>query len=181
MFRTLLLVLCTVFVSNLAFSDVFVLKSTAIRNFGSISEPQVLNGFGCTGKNISPDLEWKGAPKETKAYAITMYDPDAPTGSGWWHWIVLNIPAKTTRLPAGAGSKGGLMPAGSIQGRTDFGTPGYGGPCPPVGKTHNYVLKIYALKAPLDLKGEESGAMVGFHLNANKIAEATLTATYKHQ
>jgi len=181
MFRNGMFVLCTALISSLAFSDVFTLKSTAMRNNGTISLPQVYNSFGCTGKNISPDLQWSGAPKNTKAYAITMYDPDAPTGSGWWHWVVFNIPANTTHLNAGAASHGGTMPAGSVQGKTDFGTPGYGGPCPPPGAPHHYIFKVYALKAPLELKADASPAMVGFNLNAHKLAEATLMATYERK
>lgn len=178
MFRTLLFASCTFFASSLAFSEVFTLKSAVIKNDGTISQAQVYNSFGCTGANTSPDLEWSGAPKGTKTFAITMYDPDAPTGSGWWHWVVFNIPANVHKLAAGAGSKGGVMPTGSVQSKTDFGSPGYGGPCPPPGKPHRYQFKIYALKAPLDLKEDASAAMVGFNLNANKLAEASLQATY---
>src|SRR5579863_10424786 len=103
--------------------------SPDIKTGGKIADEQVFNGFGCTGQNVSPALSWSGAPKGTKSFAISMYDPDAPTGSGFWHWWVVNIPADVTSLPKGAGDpKAGGLPAGALQTRTDFGVPGYGGP-----------------------------------------------------
>ena len=91
-------------------------------------------GFGCAGDNLSPQLAWTGAPPETKSFAVTCFDPDAPTGSGFWHWVVANIPATVNALPLGAGDPtSGKMPAGALEVRTDFGKPGYGGPCPPPG------------------------------------------------
>ena len=116
------------------------LTSAEISNGATIRNEQVFNSFGCTGQNISPSLNWTGAPKGTKSFAISIYDPDAPTGSGWWHWVVFNIPASTTSIPKNAGDlKAKLMPEGAIQSRTDFGSPGYGGPCPPKGdKPHHY-------------------------------------------
>ena len=113
-------------------------------------------------------------------FAITVYDPDAPTGSGWWHWTVVNIPATVTSLAAGASSAASALPKGAVQGRTDFGKPGYGGPCPPKGdRPHKYVFTVWALKVDkLDLNGEASGAMVGYNLNGNKLATATFTARY---
>ena len=144
---------------------------------GTFQQSQIFNAFGCTGGNTSPQLSWSGAPAGTKSFALTMYDPDAPTGSGWWHWIVVNIPASVTKLDAGASGKS--MPAGSLETRTDFGKPGYGGPCPPPGAPHHYVLTIYALKIDkLDLAAQASGAMAGFTINQNKLASAKLTATY---
>src|SRR3954462_7984376 len=125
-----LALLCAVLLTNAAHAASFKLTSNTIKNGGKIGMDQVFNSFGCSGKNISPDLKWSGAPKGTQAFAITMYDPDAPTGSGWWHWVVVNLPADTTSLPADAGSGKGL-PSGAVQTRTDFGKPGYGGPCPP--------------------------------------------------
>ena len=92
---------------------------------------QVYNGFGCTGKNLSPQLSWDKAPSGTKSFAITAYDPDAPTGSGWWHWIAFNIPASVNSLDSGA--SGNSMPAGTVESRTDYGSTGFGGACPPVG------------------------------------------------
>lgn len=157
----------------------FRLTSPTIREGARIPMEHVFNGFGCTGGNVSPALAWTNAPAGTKSFAITMYDPDAPTGSGWWHWTVVNLPASVTSLPAGAGSTGGTLPSGAVQGRTDFGASGYGGPCPPPGTPHRYVFTVFALKVPsLELDQQASGAMVGFNLNATVLAKATLTATF---
>jgi Raf kinase inhibitor-like YbhB/YbcL family protein len=146
---------------------------------GRITLAHVFNGMGCAGQNISPALQWANAPAGTKSFAVTIYDPDAPTGSGWWHWVMYNIPASATGLAAGAGN-GRNAPAGSAQGTTDFGTKGYGGPCPPVGdKPHHYHVTVFALKTDkLDVPGNATGAYVGFNLNANKLATARLTALY---
>jgi len=103
------------------------LTSPDVHEGQTIPAAQVATVMGCTGSNISPAMSWSGAPAGTKSFALTVYDPDAPTGSGWWHWVVYNIPAKTTSLPAGAGDpKKNLLPAGATQGNTDFGVPGYG-------------------------------------------------------
>ena len=146
---------------------------------GRITLAHVFNGMGCNGQNISPALEWANAPAGTKSFAVTMYDPDAPTGSGWWHWVMYNIPAATTGLAAGAGN-GRDAPRGSAQGTTDFGTKGYGGPCPPVGdKPHHYHITVFALKTDkLDVPGNATAAYVGFNLNANKLATARVTGLY---
>src|SRR5581483_8971294 len=150
----------------------FKLTSKEVPANSTIANAQVFNGFGCSGQNISPSLSWRGAPAGTKSYALTMYDPDAPTGSGWWHWVVYNIPASAKGIPAGAGDprKPG-MPAGAVQGNTDFGVPGYGGPCPPPGdKPHRYVFTLYALKVDkLDIPAGATAAMVGFNIHANTL------------
>jgi Raf kinase inhibitor-like YbhB/YbcL family protein len=159
----------------------FRLTSPTVKDKGTIANEHVFNGFGCSGNNTSPELRWQGAPKGTKSFAVTVYDPDAPTGSGWWHWVIFNIPPDTTSLPAGAGkAEGGDVPQGSIQSMTDFGHPGYGGPCPPAGdKPHRYVFTVYALKVDqIPLQKDASGAMVGFYLNQNKLGKATFTARY---
>ena len=121
--------------------------SAEVHKGATIKNEQVFKGFGCTGDNISPSLSWTGAPKGTKSFAITVYDPDAPTGSGWWHWVVFNIPASTTSIPKNAGDVNAkLMPEGAIQSRTDFGADGYGGPCPPKGaKPHHYHFTVFAV------------------------------------
>jgi Raf kinase inhibitor-like YbhB/YbcL family protein len=158
----------------------FALTSATVKPGAKIEDNQVFNGFGCSGKNVSPALKWSGAPKDTKGYALTVYDPDAPTGSGWWHWVVVNIPAGTTELPEGAGSESGKLPAGALQVKTDFGKPGYGGPCPPQGdKPHRYVFTVYALKTDkLDVPADATAALAGFMINANKLGSATFTAKY---
>jgi Raf kinase inhibitor-like YbhB/YbcL family protein len=159
----------------------FNLTSPEIAPGATIQNEQVYRGFGCNGTNISPELRWSGARSETKSFALTVYDPDAPTGSGWWHWVIVNIPPTATFLPRNAGDpKMGLAPPGAIQIRTDFGTAGYGGPCPPQGdKPHRNVFTIFALdtdKLPVDESA--SAALVGFNLHDHTLAKATLTGFY---
>ena len=165
-------------------ADPFALQSAEIKPNATIGEAQVFKGFGCAGGNVSPSLSWKNAPAGTKSFAVTVYDPDAPTGSGWWHWVMFNIPASVMALPAGAGNLDtGQAPKGAVQSRTDFGKPGYGGPCPPKGnKPHRYVFTVYALQADaIDADANSSAALVGFMLNANKIGEANFTGLYGRQ
>ncbi len=159
----------------------FKLECPTIKPGSTMGAEQVFDGFGCDGKNQSPALHWSGAPAGTKSFAVTLYDPDAPTGSGWWHWVVYDIPADATALTAGAGSADGAgLPAGSKQGRTDFGAPGYGGPCPPKGdKPHRYIFTIYALKIDkLEIPADASAAMVGFMIHGNQLGSARFTALY---
>lgn len=139
------------------------------------------NGFGCSGENKSPTLRWSGAPKDAKSFAVTVYDPDAPTGAGWWHWFVVDIPATVTELPADAGAVGGAkLPKGARHVRIDYGYAGWGGPCPPPGdKPHRYVFTVHALKADkLDIPADATAALAGFMVNANAIAKASFTARY---
>jgi len=155
------------------------LKSNDIKDGAVIGNDQVFNGMGFTGKNISPELHWTKGPEGTLSYAVMVYDPDAPTGSGWWHWVVFNIPADQTSLPVGFGSKSAKDSAPLVQSRTDFGVPGYGGPAPPPGKVHHYAFTVYALKVKsLPLTADSSAAMVGFYANANKLDSATLTGLF---
>jgi Raf kinase inhibitor-like YbhB/YbcL family protein len=158
----------------------FRLRSPTVAPNSMLSNDQVYSGFGCSGKNISPALSWRGSPRGTKSFALTVYDPDAPTGSGWWHWVVYNLPANVRELPAGAGNPGGELPAGAVQGHTDFGTSGFGGACPPAGdKPHRYIFTVYALKSEkISVPDEASAAMVGFMIHANALAKASLTARY---
>lgn len=160
----------------------FKLYSPEIRPNTIIKEAQVFNGFGCTGGNVSPTLEWKNAPKGTKSFALLVHDPDAPTGgSGWWHWVVINLPADTTKLASGAGkADGSALPAGAVQINTDFGGPGWGGPCPPVGdKPHRYNFTLHALKVEkLDLPPGATAALAGYMINANSLGKAKFTGTY---
>ncbi len=136
--------------------------------------------FDAGGKNISPSLSWTGAPAGTKSFAVTCHDPDAPTGSGWWHWVVFNLYPSVTSLPAGIGGPArGAIP-GAVQGVTDYGTAGWGGPCPPPGHgDHRYVFTVHALSVEhLDLPAGASAAKVGFNLWANRLASASLTGLY---
>ena len=120
---------------------------------GVFTDKFVLNGFGCTGQNVSPALTWSNAPAGTKSFALQVHDPDAPTGSGLWHWAVYNIPASATALAQGAGNSAASLPAGAFAGNTDFldtgatgGNGNYGGPCPPPGDApHRYVFTLYAV------------------------------------
>ena len=159
----------------------FTLASPDIKPGSTLANTYVFNGFGCSGENKSPALKWSGAPKDTKSYAVTVYDPDAPTGSGWWHWVVYNIPADAHELAAGAGTANSTaLPQGAVQGRTDFGTAAFGGACPPKGdKPHRYVFTVYALKTDkIDAPADASAALIGFMINANKLAKASFTAKY---
>ena len=169
-------------VASVASAEPFKLTSPDIKPNGPIAEEQVFNGFGCTGKNVSPTLSWSGAPKGTKSFALLVHDPDAPTGgAGWWHWLVINIPAGTTELKKDAGKADGFsLPAGAEQVTTDFGSPGWGGPCPPAGdKAHRYHFTLYALKVEkLELPKGAAAALAGFMVNASAIGKATLTGTY---
>lgn len=142
-------------------------------------EKHVFNGMGYQGDNLSPHLAWEDAPEGTKSFVITCFDPDAPTGSGWWHWGVANIPAETTSLPQGAGSGKAALPAGAIQTRTDFGQAGYGGAAPPAGETHRYIFSVHALDVDnIDVDEGSSGAMVGFNVHFHVLASASLTVHY---
>jgi Raf kinase inhibitor-like YbhB/YbcL family protein len=169
-----------VLMANVSFAQTFTLKSKDIG--GQMTLQQVLNGFGCTGQNLSPQLSWENAPSGTKSFAITIYDKDAPTGSGWWHWVVFDLPATTTELKQGAGDASKkLLPIGTIQSLTDFGQGGYGGPCPPAGdKPHQYLITIHALKVDkLGLDAKSSPALVGFYLSGNTLAKASIVAYYQ--
>jgi len=156
----------------------FRLSSNDLKDGQRMPEAQVFNGMGYSGGNRSPHLAWDGAPAGTQSFVVTCYDPDAPTGSGWWHWVVINLPASAKELPAGAGGGKNLLP-GAIQIRTDFGKPGYGGAAPPPGGDHHYIFTVHALKVPkLDLDEQASPAMVGYMCNMNGLGKATLTVTY---
>jgi len=167
--------------SSLLSAEGFTLESKDVK--GQLSINEVFNGFGCTGKNISPELNWKNAPEGTKSFALTVYDPDAPTGSGWWHWIVFNIPKESLSLQAGAGDASkNILPKGSIQNVTDYGLSGFGGACPPKGdKAHQYIFTIHALDVDkLELDGKQSAAIAGYNINAHTIQKASLIAYYAH-
>ena len=142
-------------------------------------EKHVFNGMGYQGENVSPHLAWEDAPEGTKSFVVTCFDPDAPTGSGWWHWVVANLPAETTSLPQGAGSGKAALPAGAVQTRTDFGQAGYGGAAPPAGETHRYIFSVHALDVEsIEVDAGASGAMVGFNVHFHVLASASLTVHY---
>ena len=173
--------LCCLLPAAAALAGGFVLTSPQLKEGGRIAMEQVFHGFGCQGGDVSPALHWQGAPAGTKSFAVTVYDPDAPTGSGWWHWVIFNIPAGVHSLAKGAGNpRSGLAPQGSVQSRTDYGRLGYGGPCPPKGdKAHRYLFTVYALKtAKLPLDASASGAMVGFYLHQEMLGKAVLKGYY---
>lgn len=155
------------------------LTSADIGNGQHLKAEQVYQGFGCSGANLSPQLEWTAPPAGTKSLAITVYDPDAPTGSGWWHWSVYDLPAATRSLGSGAG-RSGQLPAGAKHGRNDYGGYDFGGACPPPGDTaHRYVVTVHALKVDrLEVPADASPALIGFMLNAHRLDSATLTARY---
>ncbi|MDY6904856.1 MAG: YbhB/YbcL family Raf kinase inhibitor-like protein [Thermodesulfobacteriota bacterium] len=174
----ILMVLMAAGVGN-ACAQGFTLTSSDLG--GQLTRAQVFSGFGCSGKNISPALTWTNAPENTKSFAVTVYDPDAPTGSGWWHWVMFNIPAGETGLKANAGNpETKIAPKSSIQSMTDYGKPGFGGACPPVGDTpHRYIFTVYALDvATLNLNADTLPAMAGFFLNQHAIAKASLITYY---
>lgn len=151
----------------------FTLTSTDIADGQQLNMAQVFNGFGCEGGDAPPTLSWSNAPEGTRSFALTVYDPAAPTGSGWWHWFVFNIPADVTELKAGV-----ALPAGTVELANDFGTKGYGGACPPPGRVHLYEFTVHALPVTLDLNEQVSNALAGFMVNANSIASASITAVY---
>jgi hypothetical protein len=158
------------------------ISSTDIKAGELMPKAQEFSGFGCSGDNLSPQLTWANAPADTKSFAVTTYDPDAPTGSGWWHWVLVNIPASVTSLDTGAGNPDkGLLPKDSQSFKTDFGSKSFGGACPPEGdKAHRYQFKVFALNVEkLELPEDGSAALVGYYLNSHAIETATLEALYK--
>jgi Raf kinase inhibitor-like YbhB/YbcL family protein len=178
--RTLLALVLLALAAPASAAGKFTLTSADVKPGGQLGDKQVYAGFGCSGENVSPELSWQSAPAGAKSFVVTVYDPDAPTGSGWWHWVVYDIPADAKGLPAGAGSGKGELPPGAQQARTDFGAPGFGGACPPPGdKPHRYVFTVYALKVEkLDVPADASPAMIGFMTKANALGSATFTARY---
>lgn len=147
-----------------------------------MSKAQEFNGFGCSGGDLSPQLMWSNTPKGTKSYAITAYDPDAPTDSGWWHWQIINIPKSVMQLAAGAGNiNKKLTPPGSTQMKNDYGITGFGGACPPQGHgVHRYQFTIHALSIEkLELPPNASAALTSYMINANTIASSRIESLYK--
>ncbi len=155
------------------------LISHDLQDGGKLPNRHVFNGMGYDGDNISPHLMWDDVPAGTKSFVVTCYDPDAPTGSGWWHWVVANLPADTRVLPQGAGSGQAQLPEEAVQTRTDFGKAGYGGAAPPKGETHRYIFTVHALDVEkIEVDAEASGAMVGFNVHFHSLASASITALF---
>lgn len=169
------LILAALFASNAAIAAPFTLASTDIAEGKFMGKAQEFQGFGCGGGNQSPQLSWSGAPAGTAAFAILVHDPDAPTGSGWWHWQLVNIPKEVTSIGAGANA-----PAGSQPMNNDYGGKGFGGACPPPGHgTHRYRFTVHALSKKLELPENASGALTGYMVNANSLGTATIEALYR--
>lgn len=175
----LILVLSLIFTTTIFAQKTFTLTSKDLG--GETTKLQEFNGFGCSGENQSPELSWKNAPEGTKSFAITMYDPDAPTGSGFWHWVIVDIPVNVNELLTNAGIKSNLIPKGAIQSITDYGIKGFGGPCPPEGHGfHQYIITVYALKTDkLGTNENTNPAVVGFNLWNQTLAKASIVAYYK--
>ncbi|MDK2040824.1 YbhB/YbcL family Raf kinase inhibitor-like protein [Aliarcobacter butzleri] len=170
--KTILGLICCV---SFLLADNFTLTSSELK--GQLTKKQEFNGFGCSGENISPQLSWQNAPKGTKSFAITVYDPDAPTGSGWWHWVVFDIPSNKTTLVSGFGNSDSKE---AIQSITDYGKTGFGGACPPVGdKAHRYIFTVHALDIEtLGLDKNTNAATVGYYINSHSIAKASIISYY---
>ncbi|MEO1194298.1 MAG: YbhB/YbcL family Raf kinase inhibitor-like protein [Pseudomonadota bacterium] len=157
--------------STSALAEDFTLTSPEIAEGEQLSSDFVFQGFGCEGGNRAPTLAWSGAPEGTESFAVTVYDPDAPTGSGWWHWFVFNIPADVTSLPSGEEVMG-------VELVNDYGAEGFGGACPPPGREHRYHFTVHALGTMLEIDNSVSNALAGFMVNANSLASSTITAVY---
>lgn len=167
---------------SIAAQGTFTLKSSNLG--GNATSVEEFNGFGCTGDNLSPQLSWSNPPEGTKSFAITMYDPDAPTGSGWWHWVVFDIPSDINELVAGAGDVSrNLMPKTAVQSITNYGLPGYGGPCPPENHgIHQYVITVHALKVDkLGLDADTNPAIVGYYIWNNTLAKASIVTYFERK
>ena len=169
--------LLTTTVSLPAYAGEFKLMSADIQNGKFMSKDHEFVGFGCEGKNLSPQLSWSNAPKGTKSFAITVYDPDAPTGSGWWHWQLINLPTTVTSIETGSPN----LPSQALQIENDYGSAAFGGACPPAGHgKHRYQFKVHALSVEkLDLSSKVSGALVGYMINANTIESASIESFYE--
>lgn len=157
----------------------FTLASSAFERGARLGLRQVYDRDGCRGDNVSPALSWRHPPAGTRSFALLLFDSDAP-GGGWWHWLVFDIPARTRSLPTGAGNPhADLMPGGTIQSRNDFGSLGYGGPCPPPGAAHHYHFMLYALRVTrLRVGANASPGEVETRVHATAIAKAQLTVRY---
>ncbi|BCK55559.1 YbhB/YbcL family Raf kinase inhibitor-like protein [Nocardia wallacei] len=159
----------------------FTVTSEDVTDGQPFGNDQVSGVFGAGGKDISPQLSWSGFPAQTKSFAVTVFDPDAPTASGFWHWALADIPASITTLGRGTGSEGGVLPAGAVQLRNDGGFAGYVGAAPPAGHGyHRYFITVHAVDVEsLGLDENATPAFLGFNLFSHAIARAQITATYE--
>lgn len=173
---TVLLPFASVVAEGAGASPAFTVGSPDMAD-GKVARAQFANVMGGDGDNTSPRIEWHNAPANARSFVVTLYDPDAPTGSGWWHWAVANIPATANSLASGAGTNASLLPAGALQVNTDMGVPGYGGPLPPPGATHRYVITVTALDVPaLDLAPTTTPALLAFMALGHTVGKASFTA-----
>lgn len=171
--KNILTIVLLLMATGVLSAQTFTLKSNDVG--GQATQKQFANVFGCQGQNVSPQLSWENAPAGTQSFAVTVYDKDAPTGSGFWHWVIFNIPADVKELKSGAGDvTKDIAPKGAIQIKTDAGTPGYIGPCPPAGAPHEYLITVYALKSKLDLDQHATAAYVGFNLHFQVLEKASI-------
>jgi Raf kinase inhibitor-like YbhB/YbcL family protein len=160
----------------------FTVTSTDVRDGEVLPTPHVSGVMGAGGKDLSPQLTWSGFPEGTRSFAVTVFDPDAPTASGFWHWAVANIPASVTELPSGAGDRNSSsLPEGAVQLRNDGGFAGYVGAAPPAGHgPHRYFVVVHAVDTEqLDVTPDASPAVLGFNLFFHTLARATLVVTYE--
>lgn len=158
----------------------FTITSSDLQDGGTFRSAQVYNEDSCKGlgQNVSPQLSWHGAPTGTKSFAITLFDLDAP-GPGWWHWAVADIAPNIDTLPSNASASGYVKKIGAIEARNDYGDVGYGGPCPPQGKPHRYILTVFALNtSDLRLGPARHALMFDHEINTSVLAKAQLTVTY---
>ncbi len=169
------------FGSGAVWAQGFALMSPQLEEGARMPMAQVYSEHGCGGENISPALMWQNPPAQTKSFAVTLFDPDARHGSGWWHWLIFNLDPSARGLPANSGNPDtALAPLGTVQSVTDFGTPGYSGPCPPAGdRAHRYIFTVYALDAPrLDLDASALPATVNASIRQHAIGHARLTVIF---
>jgi Raf kinase inhibitor-like YbhB/YbcL family protein len=168
----------TLLLSAGALAADFKLTSTDIGPDKPLAQDFVFSGFGCTGGNLSPQLSWTGSPAGTRSYAVTLFDPDAIQGRGFWHWMMVNIPASTTALARDAGkSDGSKLPSGASQVKNGFRQTGYSGSCPPPSDDpHGYVMSVYALKVEkLDVPADATSASILTTIESNSLGKASIT------
>ncbi|WP_293312898.1 YbhB/YbcL family Raf kinase inhibitor-like protein [Pedobacter sp. UBA5917] len=171
--KRLIIIMVALMVYSATFAQTFTLKNRELG--GQLTNKQFFNGMGFKGENLSPQLYWENEPSGTKSFAVTIYDMDAPTGSGFWHWVVFNIPSAVHELKQGAGDpQKNLVPMGTIQSNSDYGTPGYCGAAPNDGPAHRFLITVYAVGKNLDLDKNATPASVGFNLYFATLAKASM-------